>query len=125
MVAPDEIQIIDATEGPVLPIVEGDGHARAVVWPGTGAVLRSIHVISLRAGARTKELRHPSEAVYYVTEGSGEAIDVSGGEARAVRPGSMVHVDAETAYVLRAGEDGVSLVGGPAPPDPALYEGLG
>ena len=124
MAAPDEIRIIDAADGPRLEIVEGEGHARAVVWPGMGALLRSIHTISLGAGARTIELRHPSEAVYYVAEGSGEAVDVVAGDAQAVRPGSMVHVDPGTAYVIRAGDAGMSLVGGPAPPDPAFYETL-
>jgi hypothetical protein len=36
----------------------------------------------------------------------------------------MVHVDPETTYVVVAGGEGMSLVGGPSPPDPALYEGI-
>jgi quercetin dioxygenase-like cupin family protein len=119
----DEIQVVAMQDGPALAIVEGEGTAHAVIWPGIGAQLRSIHRIELARGASTIRLRHPSEAVYYVIEGSGETVDVDAAETKALRPGSMVHVDPGTTYVLSAGEQGLSLVGGPSPPDPALYEG--
>jgi quercetin dioxygenase-like cupin family protein len=121
----EEIKVIALAEGPALEIIEGDGRAHAVIWPGMGAQLRSIHWIELAAGARTIATRHPFEAVYYVVDGTGEALDVDDGEAQPVRPGSMAHVDAGTTYVLAAGEEGMSLVGGPCPADPAVYEGLG
>ncbi|MDQ6817464.1 MAG: hypothetical protein M3018_08670 [Actinomycetota bacterium] len=120
----DQIQILSAAEGPRLAIVRGPGHAHAVVWPGMGANLRSIHSISLESGARTIELSHPSEAVYYVAAGSGEAIDVVTGAREKLGRGSMVHVDPGTAYVLSAGEEGMRVVGGPSPPDLSLYEGV-
>ncbi len=120
----EQIQILSAAEGPRLRIVEGSGHAHAVVWPGMGATRRSIHSISLESGARTTQLSHPSEAVYYVTAGSGEAIDAVTGERERLRPGSMVHVDAGTSYVLAAAEEGMQLVGGPSPPDLSLYDGI-
>ncbi|MGH2869558.1 MAG: hypothetical protein ACRDNK_18585 [Solirubrobacteraceae bacterium] len=119
----DQIQVVALEDGPPLAIVEGEGSAHAVIWPGIGAQLRSIHRIELAAGASTIKLRHPSEAVYYVIGGSGETVDVDAAEAEALRPGSMVHIDPGTMYVLSAGEHGLSLVGGPSPPDPALYEG--
>ena len=124
MEAAEQIQIVGLDQGPPLAIVEGDGRAHAVIWPGTGARLRSIHRIDLGEGARTIELSHPSEAVYYVADGTGEAIDTGADERQAIRRGSMVHVEPGTTYVLSAGEQGMSLVGGPSPPDPALYEGL-
>ena len=117
----DQIQIIDAARGPELAIVEGEGRAHAVVWPGVGAQQRSLHVISLAPGARTVELSHRSEAVYHVGGGSGEAVEARSGERYALRPGSMVHVDPGTAYVLAAGEEGMEVVGGPSPPDLSLY----
>jgi quercetin dioxygenase-like cupin family protein len=120
----DQIRILEAGNGPALPIVEGGGHATAVIWPGMGAQLRSIHMIRLEPGARTVQLRHPSEAVYSVTGGSGEALDAGARAGHPLRDGSMVHVDAGTAYAFRAGSEGMSLLGGPSPPDPALYRHL-
>lgn len=122
MGAGDEIQVVDLEQGPRLDIVDGNGDAHAVIWPGMGAQLRSIHRIDLAPRARTIPLRHPGEAVYYVMSGSGDALDADAGEAQPLRPGSMAHVDPETTYVFVAAEEGISLVGGPSPPDPALYE---
>jgi len=121
----EEIQVVPLEQGPPLDIVEGEGHAHAVIWPGMGARLRSVHRIELAAGARTIAMRHPSEAVYYVIDGSGEVLDMGDGEVQPLRPGSMAHIDVETTYRFGAGEEGLSLVGGPSPPDPAIYEGLG
>lgn len=122
MAAADQIQVIPTDSGPNLDIVEGGGSARAVIWPGMGARLRSIHVIELESGARTLPFRHPAEAVYYVTAGSGQALDADAQESQPLRSGAMVHVDGGTSYVLSAGPEGMSLVGGPAPADPAVYE---
>jgi len=120
----DEIQIVGLEEGPTLKIVAGAGRAHAVVWPGMGARLRSIHRIDLQASARTIPMCHPSEAVYYVIEGSGEALEIGDGTAQPLRAGSMAHIDAGTTYAFAGGDHGMSLVGGPSPPDPALYERL-
>jgi mannose-6-phosphate isomerase-like protein (cupin superfamily) len=125
MASVDEIQVLDLAAGPELAIVEGDGAARAVVWPGVGATLRSLHTISLAADAHTVELRHPSEAVYYAASGTGTAIDRASGEEHELVTGAMVHIDAGTPYVLRAGTGGLELLGGPSPADERLYEGDG
>jgi mannose-6-phosphate isomerase-like protein (cupin superfamily) len=69
-------------------------------------------------------MRHPSEAVYYVVDGAGEAVDADADEVQPLRVGAMIHIDPGTTYVIRAGFEGVSLVGGPSPPDPALYAGV-
>ncbi|HEY2770801.1 MAG TPA: hypothetical protein VGI87_09545 [Solirubrobacteraceae bacterium] len=124
MGASGEIQVVDIDQGPELEIVEGEGSARAVIWPGMGAQLRSIHVIRLGAGARTVELSHDDEAVYHVNEGRGDAVDLATNESQPLRPGSMIHIDPGTHYRVLAGPEGMSLVGGPSPPDPALYEGV-
>lgn len=124
MSTPEEIRILDGSAGPELPIVDGAGVARAIVWPGTGARARSLHRIWLEARAGTVELRHPSDAVYYVVEGDGAVADRTSGEAHDLRAGAMFHVDAGTAYAVRAGDGGMQLVGGPAPADDALYAHL-
>jgi quercetin dioxygenase-like cupin family protein len=116
------IAILDAADGPPLAIVEGDGSAHAVVWPGSGAQLRSLARVRLGAGARTVALRHAGEAVYYVIDGAGSVAEPEAGEPRALVAGSMIHVDAGTQYVITAGDGGMDIVGGPSPADPALYE---
>ena len=76
MVGSREVRVLDAGEEcPALPLVEGEGVARAVIWPGIGAQLRSMHRISLAPGARTIPQRHPMEAVYYVLSGGGTVRD--------------------------------------------------
>src|SRR3712207_3899634 len=118
---PGEVAVVGVEGGPELDIVDGDGTARAVIWPGMGARLRSMHRISLGPGSRTHELRHPTDAVYYVIDGDGQARDGDAGTTEPLVTGSMVHVDRGTAYQLVAGAGGMEAVGGPAPADPALY----
>jgi quercetin dioxygenase-like cupin family protein len=124
MTGGDQIQVLALEAGPSLPIIADEGAAHAVVWPGMGAQLRSLHRIDLGHGGRTIELRHPAEAVYYVMEGEGEAVDLDADQKQALRKGAMFHIDPETTYVLRASAAGMSLVGGPSPADPALYRSL-
>lgn len=119
-----QVVVVDAEDGPELAIVAGDGTARAVIWPGMGARLRSMHRISLGPAAGTIELTHPSDAVYYVISGGGEAADHDAGEHLQLVAGSMIHVDGGTAYELIAGGDGMELVGGPSPGDPSLYPSI-
>lgn len=119
--APSEVAVIEADDGPELSIIRGAGRAYAVVWPGMGANLRSMHRISLAPGSRTVVMKHLSEAVYYVISGAGGAADGHVGATRPLIEGSMIHVDAGTPYELIGGHDGIELVGGPAPADPSLY----
>lgn len=121
--AATEVRVLSAQDGPELPIVDGDGSARAIVWPGTGAVNRSMHRVTLAAGSATVALTHPSDAVYYVIAGDGTVAE-PGGDGEPLVLGSMVHVDAGTGYAFRAGDGGLDLIGGPCPADPALYAHL-
>jgi hypothetical protein len=116
-----DVVVVDPDGGPELALVAGEGSARAVVWPGMGAQLRSMHRISLGPGSRTIEMSHPSDAVYYVIAGDGEAVDPRAGDVSPLVTGSMAHIDAGTAYELVAGERGMELAGGPCPADPSLY----
>jgi quercetin dioxygenase-like cupin family protein len=117
----DKVVVLEGEgEGPELDIVEGAGSARAVVWPGMGAVDRSVHRIHLRDDARTITLSHPSEAVYYVVAGQGRVLDGAGAE-QALDEGSFVHVAPGSAYLLACDGEAIELAGGPCPPDPALY----
>lgn len=114
------VVMLDATVGPELSIVKGNGRAWAVVWPGMGAELRSLHRIDLGAGAHTVELSHSADAVYYVWVGSG-SVDGVDGSAYGLRAGSMFHVDAGTSYAVTGGDDGMKMIGGAAPADRELY----
>ena len=72
MPAPREVRVLRAADhGPPLPIVEGEGSARPIVWPGVGAAFRALHRIELAAGSRTVPLKHAMEAAYYVIRGAG------------------------------------------------------
>jgi quercetin dioxygenase-like cupin family protein len=125
MTSSKEVRVLDAGEEcPALPIVEGEGMARAVIWPDIGAQLRSMHRISLAPGARTIPQRHPMEAVYYVLSGEGIVRDPEHPPEQPVVEGSMVHIEPGTAYVLEAGPEGIEILGGPCPADPALYADL-
>jgi hypothetical protein len=121
-----EARVVSLDAGcPALPLVEGEGRAVALIWPGMGAALRSLHRIELAAGAATVPQRHPMEAVYYVERGSGTVLDPDGAGRDAIAEGAMVHIEPGTAYRFVAGPDGLVLLGGPCPPDPALYAQLG
>jgi len=121
-VFPKVVQVIDTqAQGLELPIVQGKGAARAVLWPGNGARFRSFHVISLGRGACTVDLSHPSDCVYYVIDGAGAILDLNTGERTPLAEGAMVHIDAYDKYRLQCDGDAVRLLGGPCPPDPAFY----
>lgn len=119
------VAVLDADERcPRLPLVGGRGEAYAVVWPGVGAGMRSMHRISLAAGSATLPQRHPMEAVYAVIGGGGTVRDPDTGAAEPLVDGSIFHVEPGTAYIVEAGAGGIELVGGPCPADPALYRNL-
>ena len=119
------VSILQTGDGnPEVPIVEAGGVARAVVWPGTGAWLRSMHTIDLDPGGATLVLSHPMEAVYYVRTGTGLVVEPDSSDEFAIELGSMVHVEPGTRYRFQAGEEGMRLVGGPSPADPDWYRHL-
>lgn len=122
---PGPVRVLSADDAcPSLPIIDGAGSARAVVWPGSGAEHRSMHLISLPAGGSTIPMRHQMEAVYYVIRGNGVVVDTDDGSESPLVEGSMVHVEPGTGYRLSAADTAIELLGGPCPPDPALYENL-
>jgi quercetin dioxygenase-like cupin family protein len=105
----------------MLSIIDGEGSARAVIWPGLGATARSIHRITLGPSSRTVRLEHPGESVYYVMGGSGSVQGDDSPAQNGLVEGSMVHIDAGTRYRFAAGADGLEFFGGPCPADAALY----
>ncbi len=119
------VRVIDsAIDCPELPILVGAGHAKAVIWPGSGAEHRSMHLIKMENGCSTIPLVHPSDCVYYVLEGSGFIEDVTSGEEKPLEEGAMVHIDAGDTYKLHSGIGGFGVLGGPCPADPKFYAHL-
>jgi hypothetical protein len=86
-----------------------------------GARFRSLHRISLPSGGATRELCHQEEAVYYVLAGAGSALERPGCSRQPLAEGAMAFIEPRTRYVLVAGDAGLELIGGPCPPDRALY----
>lgn len=125
MTSTQQVRVLKDDENcPDLPIVESNGSAWAVVWPGVGAELRSIHHISLQSIGRTIALSHPMEAVYYVMSGTATAIDPDEGIKHDLVEGSMAHIEPGTRYLFEAGIDGAEIIGGPCPADHTMYEHL-
>lgn len=108
--------------GADLDIIRGQGSCTPIIWPGMGATERSIHLFVLGPGSRTIRMRHPSEAAYYVVEGEAQVVDHDTGSSSLLKAGSMFHVEPDTTYWIEAGPPGGRILGGPCPPDPALYQ---
>ena len=103
MRAPREVRVLrTADHGPVLPIVEGEGSARPIVWPGSGAAFRTMHRIELAGGSRTVALKHAMEAAYYVIRGDGVVRDPDTGGSEPLLEGSMIFVEPGTSLPDRS-----------------------
>lgn len=123
MASEESVQVVDVDDScPLLPLVEGRGSARAVIWPGVGAKQRSMHLFSLAEEASTVQMTHASEATYYVIDGAALATDASDGSVQEAETGAMIFIEPYTPYSIAARNGAVRFVGGPCPPDPALYE---
>jgi mannose-6-phosphate isomerase-like protein (cupin superfamily) len=121
----ESIQVVDTIHSPEIPIVEGVGNAKVVIWPGMGAQCRTFQVINLGNNSKTIQLCHPeSDAAYYVLEGQGSVLDVSTGQSQELTEGGMVHIDAKDRYQFVASSSGMNLLGGPCPADASLYATL-
>ena len=107
--------------GPDLDIVRGEGTCTPVIWPGMGAAERSINQLLLGPGSGTIRMRHPAEAAYYVARGAARVVDPDAGSSWPLVAGSMFHVEPGSTYAIQADAAGRRILGGPCPPDPALY----
>ncbi|MFH0299843.1 hypothetical protein AAFX91_21930 [Bradyrhizobium sp. 31Argb] len=117
-----QVRVIDSAAGcPEIPIVEGEGNAKVVLSPHNGAAFRSFQLVSLQQNARTIDLSHASDCVYYVIAGEGAIVDTAGGSRHEVAEGHMVHIDAGDRYRIEAGAAGIKVIGGPCPADASLY----
>jgi mannose-6-phosphate isomerase-like protein (cupin superfamily) len=113
-----------SSKGTELPIIDGLGTARAVIWPGMGATERCINFVELEAGSSTVWLEHATEAVYYVMSGTGVVVGDDAPDGWPVLEGSIVHISDGSRYRFQAQEGGLTLFGGPCPTDPAMFDHL-
>jgi hypothetical protein len=112
------VRVIDSAAGcPEIPIVAGEGNARIVLSPHNGASFRCFQLVSLGPGARTVDLSHGGDCVYYTIEGSGALVDVVSGARFEVAEGHMAHIDGGDSYRIEAATSGIRVIGGPCPPD--------
>jgi quercetin dioxygenase-like cupin family protein len=111
------VEVLNEAAGERIEIVDGEGDAVQIVGPNMGAAHRTMAIARLAPGSATVPLRHASEAVWYVVEGSGLA-EPDGREALPLETGAMVHVAPGASYRLRANADeAMRILGGPSPPD--------
>jgi mannose-6-phosphate isomerase-like protein (cupin superfamily) len=113
-----------SSKGTELPIIDGLGTARAVIWPGMGATERCINYVELEAGSSTVWLGHATEAVYYVMSGTGTVLGDDALDEWPIFEGSIVHISDGSHYRFQAQEGGLTLFGGPCPTDPAMFDHL-
>jgi mannose-6-phosphate isomerase-like protein (cupin superfamily) len=119
------VRVIDSAVGcPDIPVVVGEGNAKLVLSPHNGASFRSFQLVSLKQGARTIDLGHASDCVYYVIEGEGVIVDAASLARFDLSEGHMVHIDAGDRYRIEAGAAGIRVIGGPCPPDQSLGAGM-
>lgn len=121
------VSVIDSAGGecPMLPLVDGEGHAKAIMWPGNGAEHRSFHLIELARGAKTVALSHAGESVYYIISGGGVIEDLAASEFQKLVEGAMVHIGGGDHYRFAANAGlPMKILGGPCPADPSLYQSL-
>jgi quercetin dioxygenase-like cupin family protein len=116
----DRVVVLPPAEGRAIDLLAGPGAGHVVVGPHMGAQHRTMCRLELEPGSATRTLRHPSEAVWYVVSGHGEALR-EGADPLPLEPGAMVHVAPAATYTLRAADAAeLVVVGGPSPPDAAL-----
>lgn len=116
-----EIQVRPVADAPAMPLAEGGGVARALIWPGMGSRYRTFHHFLLYRDQRSVIHCHRgAEAVYYVIAGSGWVEDLDLQERQPVAAGQMFHITPGTRYRM-VPKGSIELIGGPCPPDPHIY----
>ncbi len=120
---PYEARVVQPTEWAESIALTGEGGAcLPIIWPGMGAVERSLHQFRLPSGVSTLVFEHPSEAVYYVISGEIDVMETAVGSSTRIDTGAMFHVEPGTKYRFAGASELAVVIGGPCPADPALYQ---
>lgn len=106
-----------------LPGAAGE-ESRAIVWPGMGARAGTIHFTTVQPGHSTQPRRFPnSELSFYAMQGRGKITDLDLFSEHPFDTMDMAHVLPGVLHqVANRGTDPLIIIGGPCPPEPALYE---
>ena len=118
------IKVLDPEKNfKLLPYTEGKGVAKAIIWPGMGAKLGSMHYFVMAPGARNVPHKHPeAEDMFYVVQGQGVVIDFDQGKEYPFKKGDFVFIPAGITHAVRSdGPEDFISVGGPSPADEAMY----
>ncbi len=120
---PYEARVVQPTEwAEAIPLTGEGGVCLPIIWPGMGAVERSLHQFQLPVGVSTLVFEHPSEAVYYVISGEIDVVETAVGSSTRIDTGAMFHVESGTEYRFAGASELAVVIGGPCPADPALYQ---
>ena len=117
----------DGVEIPLMRPVMPGGTARFPVWPGTGASRRSMNWVAMVPGQENVPHSHAeSEDLFYCIEGNCVIEDGDTGESHPFEGGSVIFVEPGTLHAVKSlGPARYVSVGGPCPPDTALFRRLG
>lgn len=120
------VRVFDAErEGVPVPMISRQ--ARLVVWPGVGAEVATMNLVTLEPGEENQPHAHEtSDDTIAILAGEGSIDDLSSGETHGFSAGDVVFVRAGVRHKVKA-DRGVRIVsaGGPCPPDYGMLRALG
>jgi quercetin dioxygenase-like cupin family protein len=121
-----DIRVYDPRrEGVALPMISKD--ARLVVWPGSGADVATMNVVTLEPGEENAPHTHAeSDDTIAIVSGRGSVDDLTNDATYEFSAGDVVFVRAGIAHKVKA-DEGVPILsaGGPCPPDYGMLRALG
>ena len=124
--AEGDVRVYDAErEGVPLPMISK--HAHLVVWPGSGADIATMNLVTLEPGEENVPHAHAeSDDTIAIISGRGSIDDLTNGVTHDFSAGDVVFVRAGITHRVKA-DKGVPIVsaGGPCPPDYGMLRGLG
>jgi quercetin dioxygenase-like cupin family protein len=112
-------------EGVALPMISKD--ARLVVWPGMGAEVATMNVVTLEPGEENDPHVHAqSDDTIAIVSGRGSVDDLTNGVTYEFSAGDVVFVRAGIEHKVKADRGAPILsAGGPCPPDYGMLRALG
>ncbi len=117
------IRILDVNKDYVeVPLLKSGKKAKAIVHPGMGAKYGALNYVVMEPGDENILHVHPnSDDVIYIIQGEGVVVDGDGNESN-FKQGDVIFIPAGTFHAVKArGSQTYIAVGGPQPPDLAMF----